>query len=196
MSPYAAESERLWLEPLSPEKHMDEYHEMMIHPQTLAFSTRCTTIEQSRAYMLERLPHAEKPWIENYAILLRPDPASGHENGNGPAKPRFIGAVGVIRFEEGSGAEVGYGIHPEYQRKGYATEALRLFVELYWSRKREGDWNTLVAAVDPENTASERVVQKVGFTKGQLQDEEFEMWSESGKGRVVRHREWLLMGPS
>lgn len=50
--------------------------------------------------------------------------------------------------------------------------------------------------MDPENTASERVVQKAGFRKGDLQDEEFEMWSESGKGRVVRHREWLLAGPS
>jgi RimJ/RimL family protein N-acetyltransferase len=79
--------------------------------------------------MLERLPHAEKPWIENYAILLRPDSENQLPN------PRFIGAVGVIRFAEGSGAEVGYGIHPEYQGKGYATEALRLFVGLYWSKK-------------------------------------------------------------
>jgi RimJ/RimL family protein N-acetyltransferase len=174
--------------------------------------------------MLERLPHAEKPWIENYAILLRPVPGSasvqGKENELEKQRPRLIGAVGVIRFDPGSGAEVGYGIHPGYQGKGYATEALRLFVEVWWSKKSEydlcglygelkymyygmltdwtlgeGDWNTLVAAIDPENTASERVVQKVGFTRGELQDEGFEMWSESGKGRVVRHREWLLVGP-
>ncbi|KAM3075285.1 hypothetical protein ACMFMG_007273 [Clarireedia jacksonii] len=139
-SSYSAQSERLWLEPLSVEKHIDDYHALMIHPQTPAFSTRCATIAQSKEYMLARLPHAEKPWIENYAVLLRPRVEKEEldvalELKEMTKKPKLIGVVGVIRFQEGTGAEVGYGVHPEYQGRGYATEALRLFGGLWWGRK-------------------------------------------------------------
>lgn len=82
--------------------------------------------------MLRRLPHAEKAWIENYAMLIRPSPSASVPANE---KPKLIGVVGMIRFEEGHGAEVGYGINPEYQGKGYATEALKLFTNLYWTRK-------------------------------------------------------------
>lgn len=60
----------------------------------------------------------------------------------------------------------------------------------------EGDWNTLVAVIDPENVASQRVVEKVDFREGDLQDEEHEMWTKGGKAKkLVRHREWLLSRP-
>lgn len=80
--------------------------------------------------MEERTPNPEKPWIENYAILLRPTSPSLVDD-----KPKLIGAIGMIRFEAGHGAEVGYGLHPGYQKKGYATEAMKLFLGLYWSKE-------------------------------------------------------------
>lgn len=80
--------------------------------------------------MDERTPNPEKPWIENYAILLRAaSPLSIDE------KPKLIGAIGMIRFEAGHGAEVGYGLHAAYHGKGFATEAMKLFLELYWSKE-------------------------------------------------------------
>ncbi|RAL65909.1 hypothetical protein DID88_005571 [Monilinia fructigena] len=125
MSQYAAQSDHLWLEPLVAEKHLDGYHEMMSDPRVESWTKPTESIAESKAYMAERTPNLEKPWIENYAILLRPS------------------------FEAGHGAEVGYGLHPSYHGKGYATEAMKLFLGLYWSKEREGDWNTLVAAIDP-----------------------------------------------
>ncbi|KAF7933845.1 uncharacterized protein EAE98_003554 [Botrytis deweyae] len=191
MAQYAAQSERLWLEPLTVEEHLDGYHKMISDPRAASWTKPSESIEESKAYMIERTPNPEKPWIENYAILLRPTTATPADQ-----KPELIGAIGVIRFQAGHGAEIGYGIHAGYHGKGFATEAMKLFVGLYWSKEREGDWNTLVAAIDPENVASQRVVKKVGFREGDLEDEEHEMWVKGGKEKKpVRHREWLLSRP-
>lgn len=80
--------------------------------------------------MDERTPNPEKPWIENYAILLRPSSLTPVDE-----KPKLIGAIGMIRFEAGHGAEVGYGLHAAYHSKGFATEAMKLFLGLYWSKE-------------------------------------------------------------
>ncbi|KAF7908684.1 uncharacterized protein EAF01_004439 [Botrytis porri] len=191
MAQYAAQSERLWLEPMTIEKHLDGYHKMLSDPGAKSWTKPSESLAESKAYMVERLPNPEKPWIENYAILLRPTTPTPADQ-----KPELIGAIGTIRFEAGHGAEVGYGIHTGYHGRGFATEAMKLFLGLYWSKEREGDWNTLVAAIDPENVVSQRVVEKVGFKEGDLQDEEHEMWTKGGKEKkLVRHREWLLSRP-
>ncbi|KAF7870298.1 hypothetical protein EAF04_004044 [Stromatinia cepivora] len=191
MAQYAAQSERLWLEPLSADKHLDDYHEMMSDPRVESWTKPTESLTESKAYMIERMPSPEKPWIENYGILLRPTLSSSVDE-----KAKLIGAIGMIRFEAGHGAEVGYGLHAAYHGKGYATEAMELFLRVYWSKEREGDWNTLVAAIDPENIASQRVVEKVGFKEGDFQDEEYELWTKGGKEKKrVRHREWLLPRP-
>ncbi|KAM0164743.1 hypothetical protein ACHAPG_000516 [Botrytis cinerea] len=191
MAQYAAQSERLWLEPLTVEKHLDGYHKMLSDPRAISWTKPSESIAESKAFMIERTPNSEKPWIENYAIILRPTIPTSHDQ-----MPELIGAIGVIRFEAGHGAEVGYGLHPGHQGKGFATEAMKLFLGLYWSKEREGDWNTLVAVIDPENVASQRVVEKVDFREGDLQDEEHEMWTKGGKvKKLVRHREWLLSRP-
>jgi RimJ/RimL family protein N-acetyltransferase len=44
----------------------------------------------------------------------------------------LIGIVGVPRNEP-IGAEIGYGIQADQWGKGFATEALTLFIEHYWS---------------------------------------------------------------
>lgn len=46
-------------------------------------------------------------------------------------KRRMIGAVGAPRNEP-AGAEIGYKLHPDFWGRGYMSEALRLFIGLYW----------------------------------------------------------------
>ena len=75
--------------------------------------------------MASRVPTPEKPWIENYAILLK----SSISELSG--KPKVIGAVGVPR-DGPAGAEIGYGLHPDYWGMGYMSEALQLFIGVYW----------------------------------------------------------------
>ncbi|WML49215.1 GNAT family N-acetyltransferase [Neobacillus sp. PS3-34] len=59
-------------------------------------------------------------------------------------------------------AEIGYEIHPEHWRKGYASEALRGILEYSFTSlglERMG------AVVYPENQASYQLLEKLGFQK-------------------------------
>lgn len=71
------------------------------------------------------LPSPEHPYKEMFAIILR-----GSEDSNG--KPQMVGAIGIPRISE-DGVEVGYGVNARDVGKGYAPEALRLFVHYYWN---------------------------------------------------------------
>lgn len=78
--------------------------------------------------MLTRvLPTNENPDAENYVIVLKPTGVS-EENG----EEVMIGEVGISSAND-AGAYIQYGLLPEYQGKGYGTEALQLLIRLYWS---------------------------------------------------------------
>jgi RimJ/RimL family protein N-acetyltransferase len=74
----------------------------------------------------ESLPTPEKPWNQRWAILLRPLPGSQES-----FKPRMIGVIAIVREQE-----IGYKLHPDFWGKGYMTETLRMFIDMYW--KMEG----------------------------------------------------------
>lgn len=57
-------------------------------------------------------------------------------------------------------AEIGYGLLPEYEGKGYATEAVRAMTE--WALQQPGVCQ-IEAETEPDNTASQRVLEKAGF---------------------------------
>lgn len=75
--------------------------------------------------MNDAMPTPEKPWSERWAVMLKPESASSD------AKPQMIGVIAVVR--EG---EIGYRIFPDYWRKGYMSETLKMFIEMFW--KMEG----------------------------------------------------------
>jgi [ribosomal protein S5]-alanine N-acetyltransferase len=72
---------------------------------------------------------------------------------------RLIGSCGFTFSEDGS-AEVGYVLARSEWNRGYATEALRAQVG---ASESEGPIS-MHAAVHPDNTASQRVLVKCGFT--------------------------------
>ena len=74
--------------------------------------------------LAERLSNPDRPYVEVYAILLRDDK-------DGDVRPRMIGTVGAPRNGP-QGAEIAYGLHPDYWGKGYMIEALKLFIGVYW----------------------------------------------------------------
>lgn len=64
--------------------------------------------------------------------------------------------------ELNSGVEIGYSISEVYRNNGYATEAAKAVVQFAFEKS---GLHFLVTIVKPENIASRRVIEKLGFTK-------------------------------
>ncbi|RKS02498.1 GNAT family N-acetyltransferase [Flavobacterium sp. 102] len=76
---------------------------------------------------------------------------------------KIIGIIGHYRIQpENHRAEIGYMSLPEYNGKGYITEAIKAVVEYGFEQM---NLHSIEAVIDPGNTASERVLQKNGFVK-------------------------------
>ena len=101
------------------------------------------------------LPHANidvtRVWLEQ--MIART--AAGGEDFIIEYEGRVIGNVGAGRLPE-----FGFIIHPDYWGRGLASEASRAFIDYAFGLP---DITELTADVDPRNTASLRVLTKLGF---------------------------------
>jgi [ribosomal protein S5]-alanine N-acetyltransferase len=71
-----------------------------------------------------------------------------------------VGGIGFSGPPENGVAEIGYGIVPSHQGRGYATEAVMALVTAAW--RREGV-RAIIAETEPGNVASQRVLEKASF---------------------------------
>jgi ribosomal-protein-alanine N-acetyltransferase len=86
----------------------------------------------------------------NWAITLKGD-------------GKLIGVIGHYRIKpEHFRAEIGYMLLPEYHGKGIISEALKEVVNYGFEVM---NLHSVEAIIDPENSASEKVLQKNGFIK-------------------------------
>ena len=104
------------------------------------------TLEESQSWLDGILPEKNRDG-DNYAVFIR---GRAH---------KMIGIVGVFTFRPT--AELGYTFHPDVWGQGYATEALKAFMVLYWALRPSVD--AVEAKTDVENEASIRVLSKCGF---------------------------------
>ena len=72
----------------------------------------------------------------------------------------IIGDYAFKGLDENGMVEIGYGIKEPYESKGYMTEAVTAAVK--WARMQPGV-KTVEADTDPDNKASQRVLEKAGF---------------------------------
>ena len=72
----------------------------------------------------------------------------------------FVGTCSVVPTEDGACWDLGYCIHLDYWRSGYATEMVSRLMEE--GRKRGA--RAFTAAVAKENAASNALCRKLGFT--------------------------------
>jgi RimJ/RimL family protein N-acetyltransferase len=80
--------------------------------------------------------------------------------------------IGAVRAPE-----VGYMLNNNYWGKGYATEALRGFIPLFFehfSGGQQGRFEYAEAHTDPELVASHNVLAKAGFKLHELREKDFE----------------------
>ena len=89
---------------------------------------------------------ADHLWYTYWLIVIRADDAGAG----------FIGFKGYPN-EEGR-TEIGYGIHPSYQNKGYMTEAIRALAD--WSFSHP--FCRAITATTVINPASNHVLKKLG----------------------------------
>lgn len=76
---------------------------------------------------------------------------------------KFIGFMGFYRTQpENHRTEIGYMVLPEFEGKGYVTEAINTMLEYAFTVQ---NFHSIDAVIDPENIGSARVLEKNGFVK-------------------------------
>jgi RimJ/RimL family protein N-acetyltransferase len=94
------------------------------------------------------------PWNEPFGIWVVIERASA----------TVVGDIGFHGPPDESGSvEIGYCVAPGHRRRGYATEAARAIVD--WALRAPGV-RAVTATCDPENLASVRTLESVGFRRG------------------------------
>ena len=107
------------------------------------------TVEDARTYIVERF---------GKSLWLVARDASGER----------LGMCGLVVGREGlDSPDIGYAYLERHSGKGYATEAARAVL----AHAREALGLEKIAAItNPDNTASQRVLEKIGFTFRQMID--------------------------
>ena len=78
-----------------------------------------------------------------------------------------VGSAGFQGRPSAAGEiELGYGVHPNFRNHGYATEAVKALVA--WAFEQPGV-ERVIAHCDQDNLASQRVVEKAGMTRREVQ---------------------------
>lgn len=73
---------------------------------------------------------------------------------------QLVGDVAIGYLKGGTQAMIGYTLAPEWQGRGFATEAVTAVVDALLERT---EVHRIVATLDPQNHASMRVIEPLGF---------------------------------
>lgn len=145
------ETERLLLRRVSI-NDLNEILELRGNPETMKFIPRplVKTEEDALNHFKMIDEKIEKNEGINWAITVK---------GN----PKLIGIIGHYRIQpENHRCEIGYMILPQYNGQGIVTEAIKAVLEYGFE---DMNMHSIEAVIDPDNIASERVLQKNGFVK-------------------------------
>jgi len=144
-------TERLQLRPLA----LSDDHEILFHrsdPRMLQYIDieRSHNLEDARRF-IQKIEHfvAENKSVY-WAICLKNDPS-------------LIGTICLWNLDfENASAEIGYGLHPDFQGMGLMQEALEKVVAY---GRTEMEAQNLSGSVHPENAPSIRLLEKNGFVR-------------------------------
>jgi ribosomal-protein-alanine N-acetyltransferase len=145
------ETERLYLRRVAKED-VNEIFALRSDKQTMKYIPRplVKTNEDALAHIAMIDEKIENNEGINWAITLKKD-------------LKLIGLIGHYRIKpEHFRAEIGYMLLPEYHGKGIITEATKATVKYGFEIMK---LHSIEAIIDPENLASEKVLQKSGFVK-------------------------------
>lgn len=79
----------------------------------------------------------------------------------------WLGRIGPWRPHGWPGTEVGWGLHPDAQGKGYGVEAATAAIDYAFDVL---GWTEVIHCIDPDNVPSQRLAERVGsYNQGPTQ---------------------------
>jgi ribosomal-protein-alanine N-acetyltransferase len=142
------ETERLRLRPLTAADEED-YHGLFSDPEVVRYlgPGGVRSREENRAALETAVEHWRR---HGYGIWKVTERVGG----------RFVGRCGLRYLDGVNAVELLYTLHKAFWGRGLATEAAAAAVGFAFGR---AGLARLVALADPENRASQRVMEKLGF---------------------------------
>jgi len=141
--------------------HVKELLEMRSDPVVMKYIPRplAQTAEEIVEFITAMDKNISRNEMINWAITLKDHPG-------------MIGTIGYYHIKpEHFRAEIGYMLLPEFQGRGYITEAIDAVVNYGFNYMK---LHSIEALIDPDNLASARMLEKRGFTKeGLFKENEF-----------------------
>ncbi|MFQ6602764.1 GNAT family N-acetyltransferase [Flavobacterium sp. C3NV] len=154
------ETERLLLRRITNDD-VNEVFELRSNPETMKYIPR--PLVKNNEDALEHIAMIEEK-IEtnvgiNWGITLK-------------GSSKLLGIIGYYRMQpQNYRAEIGYILLPEFHGKGIIPEAVNRLITYGFEDLK---LHSIEAVIDPENYASEKVLQKCGFVKeAHLKESEF-----------------------
>ena len=154
------ETERLVFKRIKDED-ANEIIALRSNPETMKYIPRplITTREQALEHIAQINSIIETNEGINWGITLKDN-------------PKIIGFIGYFRLQpENFRAEIGYMLLPEFHGKGIIPEAAKKVIDYGFNEMK---LHSIEAVIDPDNLASERVLQKMDFVKeGHFKESEY-----------------------
>ncbi|GAA3768849.1 GNAT family N-acetyltransferase [Flavobacterium ginsengiterrae] len=164
------ETERLLLRRITNDD-VNEVFELRSNPETMKYIPRplVKNNEDALAHIAMIDEKIETNVGINWAITLKDN-------------PKLLGIIGYYRMQpENYRAEIGYMLSPDFHGKGIIPEAVNVLLKYGFEDLK---LHSIEAVIDPENYASEKVLQKCGFVKeAHLKESEF--WEGKFLDKVI-----------
>ncbi len=131
---------------------VNEIFELRSNPETMKYIPRplVKTMKMLWHILQQLIPILITNIGINWAITLKDN-------------SKLLGIIGYYRMQpENYRAEIGYMLLPEFHGKGIIPEAVNKLITYGFEDLK---LHSIEAVIDPENLASEKVLQKCGFVK-------------------------------
>jgi ribosomal-protein-alanine N-acetyltransferase len=153
-------SEHLFLRELTV-ADADEVFEIRSNAETMKYIPR--PLAKTRQDALDLIKMVRKGILDNEFI---------HWAITQKESSKLLGMICLLRMKpEHFRTEIGYILHPDFHRQGIMSEAIKMVIDYAF---RELHFHSIEAVIDPDNSASEKVLVKNHFVKeAHLKENEF-----------------------
>ena len=152
-------TQRLRLEPFD-ERHLDGLHAMNSLPEVMQFVGGQTETKEQTASVIARVKRCWEAWGTSWWAFI--DTKSERVAGAGCIQylRRDASPPEDLNSLKNNPIEIGWRLHPDFWRQGLASEAARRMAAFAFERFPIQE---LVAVRHPDNTASGRVMDRLGM---------------------------------